>query len=80
MPGFLNEIAPTLAFPTDERKVRCGAVVLANWRTNGLLIARLKLREAMKIVSGFARCQLSKVMFGTPGSEIQFSPAVNLVM
>lgn len=72
MAGFLNEIAPTLAFLTDVRKVRCGAVVLANWRTNGLLIARLKLREAMKIVSGFARCQLSKMMFGTPGNEIQF--------
>lgn len=49
MAGFLNEIAPPLTFPTDERKVGRGAVVLANWRVNGLLIARLKLREAMKI-------------------------------
>lgn len=49
MAGFLNEIAPTLTFPTDERKVRRGAVILAKWRVNGLLIARLKLREAMKI-------------------------------
>lgn len=71
MAGFLNEIAPTLTFPTDEIKVRRGAVVLENWRINGLLITRLKLREAMKIGSGFiglelrTRCQLSKVMAGT---------------
>lgn len=54
MAGLLSEIAPT---PTDERKVRRGAVVLANWGVHGLLIARLKLREAMKI--GFARLELN---------------------
>lgn len=56
MAGFLNEIAPPLTFPTDERNVGRGALVLANWRVKGLLIARLKLREAMKI--GFAELQL----------------------
>ena len=70
MAWFLNEIAPTLTFPTEERKIRRGAVVLANWRINGLLIARLKLREAMKIEFGFiglvlrTRFQLSAVMAG----------------
>lgn len=70
MAGFLNEVAPTLTFPTDERRMRRGAVVLANWRIKGLLIARLKLREAMKIGFEFAglvlrtRFQLSKVMAG----------------
>lgn len=57
MAGLLSEIAPTLTFPTDERKVRRGVVVWANWRVHGLLIARLKLREAMKI--GFAGLELN---------------------
>lgn len=70
MAWFLNEIAPTLTFPTEERKIRRGAVVLASWRTNGLLIARLKLLETMKIKFGFVglvlrtRFQLSTVMAG----------------
>ncbi len=58
MAWFLNEIAPTLTFPTDDRKFRRGAVGLANWRINGLLIARLKLREAMKIGFGFTGLEL----------------------
>lgn len=89
MAGFLNEIAPTLTFPTDERKVRRGAVVLVNWRINGLLIARLKLREAMNIGFGFTglelriQFQLSKVMDGWVQINWQISvflQPVNLVM
>lgn len=85
MAGFLNEIAPPLTFPTDERNAGRGAVVLANWRVNGLLIARLKLREAMKI--GFAGlklkicCQYSIVILYVdkhPGQNSIFSPALSV--
>lgn len=36
-----------LTFLRDERKVRRGIEVKANWRENGVFRARLKLREAI---------------------------------
>lgn len=60
MIDFAGANGVALAFLRDERKRRRGVEVDAIWRENGLIRARVKLREAMMKVTNL---QSTSILF-----------------